>query len=92
MRSDLPDPRAGLVVYGTGWCPDVRRSRALLDGAGVPYRYVDVEVDAAAERLVRGLQAGQRRVPTLVWADGGVLVEPGDEELRAQLDARAGTS
>ena len=41
-----------LVVYGTGWCPDVRRSRALLDKAGVAYRYVDLDADAGARRLV----------------------------------------
>jgi len=74
-----------LVVYGAGWCPDVRRSRALLDGAGVPYRYVDVEADARAEALVRELQHGPRRIPTLVRADGAHLVEPSDPDLRAWL-------
>ncbi|MGY1837607.1 glutaredoxin family protein [Blastococcus sp. SYSU DS0510] len=74
-------------MYGTGWCPDVRRSRVLLDGAGVPYRYVDLDRDAAATRYVRSLQQGRRRVPTLVWPDGRFLVEPPDEELHAMLDA-----
>lgn len=74
-----------LVVYGTGWCPDVRRSRALLDAARVPYRYVDVDEDQAATDLIRGLQRGRRRIPTLVWPDGSFLVEPTDDELRAHL-------
>ena len=74
-----------VVVYGAGWCPDVRRSRALLDGAGVPYRYVDVEADPRAEALVRELQRGPRRIPTLVRADGAHLVEPTDPELRTWL-------
>ena len=77
-----------LVVYGTGWCPDVRRSRALLDAAGVGHRYVDVEADEDAADRVRRLQAGARRVPTLLWPDGEHLVEPGDDELRARLAAR----
>ncbi|GAA4970114.1 glutaredoxin family protein [Kineococcus glutinatus] len=77
-----------LVVYGAGWCPDVRRSRALLDATGTTYRYVDVEQDAAATELMRRLQGGRRRIPTLVWPDGGHLVEPSDERLRAELAAR----
>ena len=80
-----------LVVYGTGWCPDVRRSRAVLDGAGVAYRYVDLDADRAATRLVRRLQHGRRRIPTLVWPDGSILVEPSDDELRARLAAPAGS-
>ena len=74
-----------LVVYGAGWCPDVRRSRAVLEAEGVAYRYVDVEADAAATEVVRRLQHGARRIPTIVWPDGSHLVEPGDEELRARL-------
>ncbi|SCG70406.1 glutaredoxin domain-containing protein [Micromonospora halophytica] len=74
-----------LVVYGTGWCPDVRRSRALLDSAGVAYDYVDLDEDQAAAEVVRGLQQGQRRVPTLLWPDGSFLVEPTDDQLRARL-------
>lgn len=74
-----------LVVFGTGWCPDVRRSRELLDGARVDYRYVDLEADPVATRFVRSLQQGRRRVPTLLWPDGSFLVEPTDEELRVRL-------
>jgi mycoredoxin len=74
-----------LTVYGTSWCPDVKRSRALLDREGVEYSYVDVEADAAAERRVRELQDGARRIPTIVWEDGSFLVEPSDDELSARL-------
>ncbi|WP_206791192.1 glutaredoxin domain-containing protein [Amycolatopsis sp. MtRt-6] len=74
-----------LTVYGASWCPDVKRSRALLDREGVEYAYVDVEADADAERRVRELQDGARRIPTIVWDDGSFLVEPSDEELSARL-------
>nr|WP_205707930.1 glutaredoxin domain-containing protein [Kineococcus vitellinus] len=74
-----------MVVYGAGWCPDVRRSRALLEAEGVAHRYVDVEADDDAAELVRGLQHGARRIPTIVWPDGSHLVEPSDDELRARL-------
>jgi glutaredoxin len=74
-----------LTVYGASWCPDVRRSRALLDREGVEYAYVDVEADADAERRVRELQDGARRIPTIVWEDGSFLVEPSDAELSGRL-------
>ncbi|MEU4522291.1 glutaredoxin domain-containing protein [Amycolatopsis sp. NPDC024027] len=74
-----------LTVYGASWCPDVKRSRALLDREGVEYSYVDVEADADAERRVRELQDGARRIPTIVWEDGSFLVEPSDEELSGRL-------
>jgi len=74
-----------LTVYGASWCPDVKRSRALLDREGVEYAYVDVEADAEAEQRVRELQDGARRIPTIVWDDGSFLVEPSDDELSARL-------
>lgn len=74
-----------LTVYGADWCPDVKRSRALLDREGVEYSYVDVEADTDAERRVRELQDGARRIPTIVWEDGTFLVEPSDEELSGRL-------
>ncbi|MFG1642097.1 glutaredoxin domain-containing protein [Amycolatopsis sp. NPDC049252] len=74
-----------LTVYGASWCPDVKRSRALLDREGVEYSYVDVEEDADAEQRVRALQDGERRIPTIVWDDGTFLVEPSDAELSGRL-------
>jgi glutaredoxin len=74
-----------LTVYGASWCPDVKRSRALLDREGVEYSYVDVEADADAEARVRALQDGERRIPTIVWDDGTFLVEPSDTELGSRL-------
>lgn len=87
-RSEHHPTSVGLVVYGTGWCPDVRRSRALLDAAGVTYQYVDLDQDKDASTLVRRLQHGRRRIPTLLWPDGTFLVEPTDEDLRNHLTQR----
>ncbi|MFE6612482.1 glutaredoxin family protein [Amycolatopsis sp. NPDC057786] len=75
-----------LTVYGADWCPDVKRSRALLDSKGIAYDYIDVEADSGAEETVRALQNGERRIPTIVWPDGTHLVEPSDDELTAHLN------
>jgi len=91
VASESGDPSGDeLIVYGTSWCPDVRRSRALLDAEGISHRYVDLEADAAAARLVRRLQRGRRRIPTIVWPDGSHLVEPSDDDLRTRLAQQPG--
>lgn len=74
-----------LTVYGTDWCPDVRQSRKVLDGAGVKYRYINLDADSWSNALVRRLQGGKRRIPMLIWPDTTTLVEPSDSELTEQL-------
>lgn len=74
-----------LTVFGADWCPDVRSTRGTLDHEGVPYRYVNVDHDPQAVAIVRRLQRGGRRIPTLLWDDGTFLVEPSDDALRAHL-------
>ncbi len=81
----------GIVVYGTTWCPDCRRSKQFLAEMRVPYRWVDIEQDPEAMALVERLNNGARVVPTIVFPDGTVLTEPSNAELAAQLgvDMRA---
>jgi glutaredoxin len=61
---------AVMVVYGADWCPDVKRTRALLDAVDQPYTYLNIDTDAAARPVVHTLQRGRRRIPTLVCPDG----------------------
>jgi glutaredoxin len=73
-----------ITVYGTAWCRDCARSKALLDTEGVPYRWIDVEAskDAADEMLAI---SGRMSTPVIVFPDGSHLVEPSDETLKAKL-------
>lgn len=76
----------GITFYGTGWCPDSRRSRRLLDGLGISYAYVDLDQDAAALAWAARQNGGQRRIPTIAVGPGGpVLIEPSDDELGTAL-------
>lgn len=81
----LPESTPLLVVYGTRWCGDCRRSRAFLDRHGVPYHWIDIDQDAEAAAYVERLNRGFRSVPTLVWPDGSMLVEPSNAQLAAKL-------
>ncbi len=74
-----------IVVYGTVWCGHSRRARQLLESCGVGFRWVDIDQDAQGRRMVEEINRGFRSVPTIVFADGSVLVEPSDEQLRRKL-------
>jgi mycoredoxin len=77
---------AHLVVYGTLWCGDCRRACQYLDEHAIAYCWVDVDQDGEAVALVKELNRGNRSVPTLVFPDGAILVEPS----RLQLARRFG--
>ncbi|MDQ3250527.1 MAG: FAD-dependent oxidoreductase [Chloroflexota bacterium] len=74
-----------ITLYGAHWCPDCRRSKQFLGEHQIPYHWVDIEQDPAAEQLVIAKNAGKRIIPTLVFADGSFLVEPSNAELAAKI-------
>ncbi len=74
-----------LVVYGAPWCPDCRRSKAFLTEQRVPHRWVDVDADPASLAAMQQLQGGGRTIPTIVFPDGSVLIEPSNAELASRL-------
>ena len=77
---------ADITVYGADWCRDCRRSKALLDREGVPYRWVDVAESKEATDEAMAI-SGRPNIPVVVFPDGSHLVEPSDEALRAKLAA-----
>lgn len=74
-----------IVMYGTTWCGDCSRARRFFDTRGVAYRYVDISDSQEAVDLVEQLNGGMRSVPTIVFPDGSVLVEPSNRELAQKL-------
>jgi mycoredoxin len=77
--------RESVVVYGTAWCPDCVRAKHVLDRSNIPYVWIDIQEDPEATRRVMELNNGMRSVPTIVFPDGRVLVEPSNSELAAML-------
>lgn len=70
-----------IVVYSTSWCSDCHRAKYILDEYGIRYVNVDVEENEAAAAYVRLVNQGARVVPTIVFPDGSVLVEPSNQAL-----------
>jgi thioredoxin reductase (NADPH) len=76
---------AHLTVYGASWCTDCRRAKKFLGEQRVHYHWVDIEQDAEGQALVERLNDGKRIIPTIVFDDGSMLVEPSNAELAAKL-------
>jgi thioredoxin reductase (NADPH) len=55
-----------ITMYGAEWCPDCRRTKTYLDKNGIPFEYVNVDLEAEASLLVEKINNGRRIIPTLV--------------------------
>lgn len=44
-----------LVLYGANWCPDCKRSKKFLNEQRIPYQYIDIQNDEAAQKNRPGL-------------------------------------
>ena len=81
-----------LTVYGAYWCPDCRRAKKFLGENFVPYKWIDIEQDKAAEEYVLKRNSGKRIIPTIVFEDDTFLVEPSNAELAKKLGLKTEAS
>jgi mycoredoxin len=76
-----------IVMYCTVWCPDCRRAKSFLQDRGVEFREVNIEDDPDAEDLVRRVNHGRCRVPTIQVGDRYFACSPFNAAtLAAELD------
>lgn len=80
----MPEPK--IIVYGTTWCGDCRRARRFLDNHEIDYEWININQDREAEAYVRQVNHGNRSVPTIVFPDGSILVEPSNLQLARKLN------
>jgi glutaredoxin len=74
-----------ITVYGADWCPDTRRAIRILNERQIPYRWVDIDRDREGEKFVIQTNRGNRSIPTIVFGNDSILVEPSNDELSAKL-------
>lgn len=65
-----------IIVYGTNWCGGSRQACRFLNEHKFEYIYINIDSDENAARFVESVNRGFRSVPTIVWPDGTILVEP----------------
>ena len=78
-------PDANITVYGAPWCPDCKRSKQFLGEQRVTYKWVDIDEDEEGRRRVQEVNNGRQIIPTILFQDGSILVEPTNAELAAKL-------
>ena len=78
-------PEAKITVYGAPWCPDCRRSKQFLGEQRVPFNWVDIDQDEEGRKYTQKVNNGKQIIPTIVFDDGSILVEPTNAELAAKL-------
>jgi mycoredoxin len=79
-----------IKVYGTTWCPDCTRAKQVFVRLNVPYDWINIEGNKEATEYIQKVNGGFKSVPTIVFMDGSVLVEPGNAELERKLKAGIG--
>ena len=74
-----------IVMYTTESCSECNRAKAFFEANNVPYLRVGLEGNAEATNFVMNINQGYQSVPTIVFPDGSILVEPDWEQLKAKL-------
>ena len=85
----MDQPGEKIIIYGTEWCGDCRRARRFLDQHKIPYQWINIDRDREAERFVLATNGGMRSVPTIVFPDKSILVEPASYLLAQKLGIQA---
>ena len=76
-----------IIMYGTTWCPDCARAKQVLTKSGTEFKWIDIEKDEKARDYIVKVNKGFRSVPTIVFPDGSILVEPSNAELEKKISA-----
>jgi len=85
----MDDPRAGerLIVYGHVYCPQASLLADTLHEYRIPHEWRDViDGDPRYKDELRALARGHLSVPTVIFPDGSVMVEPWPGEVLKRLN------
>ncbi|KAF0111504.1 MAG: hypothetical protein FD147_855 [Chloroflexi bacterium] len=74
-----------IKVYGTTWCGDSRRARQFFEENKIEYTWIDIDRDQDAGKYVESVNNGYRSVPTILFPDGSLLVEPSLFQLKSKM-------
>jgi thioredoxin reductase (NADPH) len=80
-------PYDGIRVAGTMWSATSHDVKDFLARNSIPYRWLDIERDETALKLVEDVESDldRRRLPVVFLPDGSVLVEPDTQAIAEKL-------
>lgn len=76
-----------ITIYATPWCGDCKRALRVFNQHQIDVYYVNIEEDDEARQYVEQVNNGYQSVPTIVFPDGSVMVEPSSAALAQKLAA-----
>lgn len=76
-----------VVMYGSNWCSHTQRALGWMKEWNVEYRYVDVDKNPEAEKLIASWNEGRAIRPTFEIG-GAVFVNPDTSTLQHELRSR----
>ena len=81
-------PFSGIKIVGDRWSPQGHALRDFLARSQVPYRWLDVERDAEAKRLLASAEFTPDDLPAVVFEDGSKLSKPSQGEVAQKAGLR----
>jgi thioredoxin reductase (NADPH) len=86
LASFRPPPAGeGLRVIGHRWSPQAHEIKDFLARNQVPYRWLDVEAEEEARRLLASIGSDGARLPLVILPDGLVLTQPTHTQLAEKI-------
>jgi len=74
-----------IIVYGTKWCGDTIRALRILRDHQIDFIWVDITRNLEGAKIVEKINHGCRSVPTIIFPDQSILVEPSNDQLKQKI-------
>jgi Glutaredoxin and related proteins len=74
-----------IKIYGTSWCPDCARAKQVFNKLKVSFEWINIDQDKNSAAYVEKINRGFKSVPTIVFPDNSILVEPSNAELEKKI-------
>ncbi len=74
-----------IIFYGSPWCGDCIRAKNVLDKHKIIYQYIGISLDQKSALEVERINNGLRSVPTIIFPNQTILIEPSNEQLETKL-------
>ncbi|MFS0516736.1 FAD-dependent oxidoreductase [Nostoc sp. UIC 10607] len=79
-------PFEGIRVIGNRWSPFSHQVKDFLARNQIPYKWLDIELEPDAEKLVEYAEAdGRQQLPLVLFPDGSRLIQPSNLEIAAKI-------
>ncbi len=77
----VPLPFDGIRVAGTQWSASSHQVKDFLARNRIPYKWLDIERDPAAQSQVEAELKGEHTLPVVFFPDGSTLIDPDTRQL-----------